>query len=254
VEFRFDADVISVNVPSRAALLREADARLRACSGFAIATINLDHLAKLAVDRGYRKAYGSHELIVADGNPVVWLAQLARRPVELVPGSDLVLPLARLAAAAGVSIAILGSTRGALERAAAELQREVPGLSVAALIAPPYGFNPVGPDAAAMLERIAESGAGLCFVALGAPKQEMLAALGRSIAPHVGFASVGAGIDFIAGHQSRAPNWMRKLAMEWVWRMVNDPRRLVPRYLRCAMILPSQVAAAWALRRASPQG
>ena len=89
---------------------------------------------------------------------------------------------------------------------------------------------------------------GLCFVALGAPKQERFAAYGRSIAPSVGFASIGAGLDFVAGHQHRAPLWMRRLALEWLWRMLTNPLRLVPRYAKCFAILPRQVIEATRLR------
>ena len=85
---------------------------------------------------------------------------------------------------------------------------------------------------------LAESGAGLCFLALGAPKQEILAARGRRIAPKVGFASIGAGLDFLAGHQTRAPRIVRMLALEWLWRALQSPRRMVPRYAKCFAILP----------------
>ncbi|MBP9183826.1 MAG: WecB/TagA/CpsF family glycosyltransferase, partial [Fuscovulum sp.] len=87
-------------------------------------------------------------------------------------------------------------------------------------------------------------GSGLCLVALGAPRQERLAALGRQLAPAVGFASVGAGVDFLAGHQRRAPPWVRAIAMEWLWRALSAPRRLVPRYAACAAILPSEALRA----------
>jgi UDP-N-acetyl-D-mannosaminuronic acid transferase (WecB/TagA/CpsF family) len=69
----------------------------------------------------------------------------------------------------------------------------------------------------------------------------------------VGFASVGAGLDFIAGHQTRAPEWWRRFALEWLWRTVSSPRRLLPRYAACAAILPGQVLAALRLRR-QPSG
>ncbi len=90
---------------------------------------------------------------------------------------------------------------------------------------------------------------GLCFIALGAPKQESFAARGRQLAPDVGFASVGAGVDFIAGSQTRAPAWVRAMAMEWLWRALSSPRRLLPRYAACAAILPGQITAALRLRK-----
>jgi exopolysaccharide biosynthesis WecB/TagA/CpsF family protein len=248
VEFRFGADVVRVNMPDAGALLAEVAARLARGEGFALATLNLDHLEKLGRLPAFRAAYAAHDLVVADGHPVVWLARLAGRPVRLAPGADLVLPLARAAAAAGAPVALVGSTAAALDAAAARMRAEVPGLALAARLAPPMGFDPAGPEAGRLLDALGASGARLAFLALGAPKQEMLAARGRGMLPGMGFASVGAGLDFLAGTQRRAPAWMRRAALEWLWRAGTAPRRLGPRYLRNALILPGLVAAALALR------
>jgi UDP-N-acetyl-D-mannosaminuronic acid transferase (WecB/TagA/CpsF family) len=88
----------------------------------------------------------------------------------------------------------------------------------------------------------------MCFLALGAPKQETLAARGLDLVPGCGFLSIGAGIDFLAGLQRRAPAWVRAIAMEWFWRMASDPRRLAGRYARGFTILPGLVRQALALR------
>ena len=61
---------------------------------------------------------------------------------------------------------------------------------------------------------------------------------GRELAPQVGFASIGAGLDFLSGHQIRAPRIMRALALEWLWRALSSPRRLIPRFVKCFAILP----------------
>lgn len=247
--FDFGDARIAVNTPDRAALLASVRARLRAGEGFALATLNLDHLVKLEHDAKFRAAYAAQDLVVADGNPVVWLSRLARRPVALVPGADLVVPLVRLAADLDVPVALVGSTPQALARAAEGLRAQVPGLKVALELAPPMGFDPDSDGARAVLEQVAAAGAGLCLLALGAPKQEALAARGRSVAPGIGFASIGAGLDFIAGAQRRAPDWVRRLALEWLWRMLGNPARLGLRYLRCALVLPRHARAAWRLRR-----
>ncbi|KPQ06991.1 MAG: Teichoic acid biosynthesis protein [Rhodobacteraceae bacterium HLUCCA12] len=248
MEFSFPPHRIRVNIPNRAALLHEVEDRLRHGTGFALATINLDHLVKLGDDPAFRAVYAAQDLVVADGNPVVWLSRLARRPVALVPGSDMVEPLARAARRAGVSVALVGTTEPALAAAADTLRQRVPGLEIAATIAPPMGFDPQSDAARRILDTLAMSGAGLTFIALGAPRQEAFAAHGRQLVPAMGFASVGAGLDFLAGTQKRAPGWVRALAMEWLWRMLSNPRRLGVRYLRSALILPGQVLAAWRLR------
>jgi exopolysaccharide biosynthesis WecB/TagA/CpsF family protein len=248
VEFSFPPQRIRVNMPDAASLLAEVRRRFRAGEGFALATINLDHLVKLAHDPDFRPIYAAQDLVCADGNPIVWLSKLAGKPVTLVPGSDILLPLAQLAAREGVPVALMGTTDEALAAAAAALNERVPGLIIAARIAPPMGFDPTSPEARTILRQIAASGARLTFVALGAPKQEIFAAYGREVVPQIGFASIGAGLDFLAGRQQRAPEWVRRIAMEWLWRMLSNPRRLAKRYLDCALILPGLAVNAWRQR------
>lgn len=239
---------VEVNVATRAALFQALRARFATGQGFALATLNLDHLTKLPRDAGFAAAYRAQDFIVADGRPVVWLSQLANQPVELMPGSDLILPLCELAAAHSLPVAFFGSDGGALQGAAAALRTRLPGLEICHIAAPPMGFDPESAEADTALREIAQSGARLCFLALGAPKQEILAARGRDIAPGVGFASIGAGLDFLAGRQRRAPKWMRMLALEWLWRAMQSPARMVPRYARCFAILPRLTLAAWRAR------
>lgn len=242
-----------ITTPTRTALLAEVEVLLTAHQGFALATLNLDHLVKLRRDPAFRAAYAAQTHVVADGNPVVWLQRLAGRPVDLVPGSELITPLAAMAARLGVPVALLGSTEATLALAAARLVADHPGLSVVACIAPPQGFDPAGPAGQAALTHLAASGAQLCFLALGAPKQEVLAARGHALLPQTGFVSIGAGLDFIAGTQKRAPPWVRRIALEWLWRMALSPRRLARRYLDCALILPGLALSAWTARRSTSE-
>lgn len=246
--FEFQDQRITVNMPAKAELEAEVLRRFSAHEGFALATVNLDHLVKLAQSREFLTAYAGQDLVVADGRPIVWLSQLAGDPVELMPGSDMVLPLCRLAAAAGVPVALVGSTDQALQDAEHYLTGQVPGLDLAWCHAPSGVFDPAGEEAGEILRQLDEKGIQLCFLALGAPKQEQLAHRGRRLAPAVGFASVGAGLDFLGGHQRRAPRWVRKIAMEWLWRMLSSPMRMVPRYAKCFAILPRHIWRALRIR------
>jgi exopolysaccharide biosynthesis WecB/TagA/CpsF family protein len=239
---------VEVNVTTKDALFRTVKARVTNHEGFALATLNLDHLTKLPVDDPFLAAYRAHDLVVADGRPIIWLSQLARQPLELMPGSDMILPLCEICAAANASIALIGSSDAALAGAADALRKKVPGLQVAFLKAPPFGFDPKGAEADAILQELAASQAAICFIALGAPKQELFAAHGRQIAPNVGFASIGAGLDFLSGHQVRAPKIMRMFALEWLWRAAQSPRRMVPRYAKCFAILPGLALRAFRQR------
>lgn len=239
---------VTVNIADHAALERVVRARFAAQEGFALATINLDHLVKLANDEVFATAYLAQDFVVADGNPIVWLSRKAGKPVELLPGADLVVPLARWAAEEGTPVAFIGSTDEALAAAAEALKTQAPELEVVACIAPPMGFDPESVAAEAVLKQAAEAGARMAFLALGAPKQERLAARGRQVVPQMGFASIGAGLDFLAGTQNRAPTWVRKLALEWLWRALSNPARLAGRYLRCIAILPRLMKEARAQR------
>lgn len=249
VQFTFHDTQIRVNIPDAEALGAAVRSKLAQGQGFALATINLDHLVKLRGSAPFRQAYAAQDLIVADGNPIVWLSRLAGKPVSLVPGSDMVVPLCRIAAECGVPVSMVGSVTAVLESSAARLKATVPGLKTGLLIAPPMGFAPAGDHAQAILRQLQDQGPSLCLVAMGAPRQEIFAALGRRLAPAVGFASIGAGLDFIAGAQTRAPSLFRALALEWLWRAMSSPRRLVPRYAACAAILPGQAVAALRQRR-----
>lgn len=243
-----DGQAVRVNCPDRDSLLNEVEARLSSGRGFALATLNVDHLERLAQDAAFRRAYAAQDLVVADGNPVVWLSRLAKRPVELVPGSDLVRPLVQMAARRGLPIALIGGNETSMQLAAQRLAEEYPGLQVALTAVPGFPFDPDGEEAAQLIERIGQSGARLCLLGLGAPRQERFAIRARDALPGVGFASIGAGIDFISGQQTRAPVAVQRIKMEWLWRMLSNPRRLARRYARGFLILPGHVRRALAQR------
>ncbi len=240
---------IGVNVPDQVTLLDDIARRFEARQGFSVATLNLDHVVKLARDPDFRVAYGAHTHITADGNPIVWLSRLAgQSDVRLVPGSELVDPVVALASTKGVPVALFGTTDAALSDAATALEANHPRLEIVLKLSPPMGFDPEGADAEAAIETIKTSGARLVFVCVSAPKQEIFVAKAQRHLPEVGFLSVGAGLDFIAGRQNRAPVWAQKLAMEWLWRLLGNPRRFAARYGACIMVLPKMTLRALSSR------
>jgi exopolysaccharide biosynthesis WecB/TagA/CpsF family protein len=144
----------------------------------------------------------------------------------------------REAARGGLPVYLFGTTAGVLEAASRELDRRCgDGLSIAGAQSPAPGFDPEGAEAEAAIEEIAASGARLCFVALGAPKQELFAARAKAKGVKCGFVCIGAALDFLAGRQRRAPRAMQKLNLEWLWRLATNPRRLAWRYAQCALVL-----------------
>ena len=225
-------------MPERDSLLREISQRFRRKEGFALATLNLNHVVQLRSSEAFRQACRAHDLTVADGNPVVWLSKMAGRPVSLVTGSDLLRPLLRLAAAEAAPVAFYGADLQTLRAAKTVLEQEISGLDICWIGAPPMGFDPTSEAAKEDLARMQASGAQLCILALSAPRQEIFGAFGRAQTRGIGFCSLGASLEFVIGKQTRAPLWVRKLALEWLWRAGSAPKRLGPRYAACLATLP----------------
>ena len=206
--------------------------------GFAVFTLNLDHLDKLRRSASFRHAYAKAKYVTADGAPVAMLASRQGIRVERTTGSDLVLPLAAAAARESISIYLYGTAPHILASATLTLKQHAGfNLIIAGTESPAQGFEPDGSEAEAALDRIEASGARLCLVALGAPKQELFAARAIERGTKVGFVCIGAGLDFLSGAQIRAPKFMQRYGLEWLWRLANSPRRLASRYFRCAMLL-----------------
>lgn len=201
-------------------------------------TLNLDHVVKLRRDADFRAAYRSASIVTADGQPVVWLARSQGVELTRTTGADLVVPLATAAAAADLPVALFGTSAPVLAAASDRLRDAAgPGLAIAWAESPRMGFDPAGPEADAALDRMHQAGARLVFLALGAPKQELLAARALARSLPMTFACIGAGLDFLAGSQRRAPVALQRHGLEWAWRLATDPRRLFTRYAACAAVL-----------------
>lgn len=170
------------------------------------------------------------DLVVPDGMPLVWwLRRTTRAEQERIFGPDLMHDVCGLAAADGTPVFLYGSTPETLELLTARLHERFPALQIAGSISPP--FRPLSADEdAAFIAQINASGARIVFVGLGAPKQEqwMLAHRGRVQAVMLG---VGAAFDYHAGRLKRAPVWMQRAGLEWLFRLMQEPRRLFTRYL-----------------------
>jgi len=207
-------------------------------------TLNLDHWFNRREDKIFRRAYRRAGLVTADGFPIVLACRLQGKRASRVAGSDLIAPISAEAARSGKSVYLFGSSLPVLTKASRLLQERNAGLTIAGVFAPPQGFDPLSEDARRCIATIGNSGADLCFVALGAPKQELFSDRGKSLLPNISFVCIGAGLDFIAGAQVRAPYWMQRWGLEWLWRAASDPQRLLYRYLLCMGALPGILARA----------
>jgi exopolysaccharide biosynthesis WecB/TagA/CpsF family protein len=238
----------AINVSDTTDAVDRIVAAAKAGAGFSVVTLNMDHLVKLRSNAQFRRAYNSAKFITADGYPVLRLAGRKHKRFERVTGADLIVPLVKASAREKLPVYLFGATAGVLEKAGAELASLNQTLNIVGTCAPSTNFDPTGSEAVAVIDRITESGARICFVALGAPKQEIFAAHAIERGATVGFICIGAGLDFIAGTQVRAPRAMRALGMEWLWRLASNPRRLGGRYVRCGLLL-AQIKLVEPLRR-----
>lgn len=169
---------------------------------------------------------------VPDGMPLVWLLKLAGQThVTQVCGYDFTLALSEAMAAAGKSAFYYGGGPGIAEDLADRLARRFPGLRTAGTHTPP--FRQLTPDEETQIvERINNSGADVVWVGLSTPKQEqwMVGVQSRISAPLL--IGVGAVFDFLTGRTKRAPRWMQRSGLEWLFRLNQEPVRLWRRYLR----------------------
>ncbi len=230
-------DTARVNISRQSELIHLITFDALTGRGGTVFTLNLDHLVKLERDPAFQAAYSQATYVSADGAPVVAMARRQGANLVRVTGADLVRPLSGAAALARIPIFLFGTTQETLATTETLLRREFPRLIIAGYESPPFGFSPFGIEARAAAERIASSGARICFVALGAPKQEVFAEFARRWAPSVTFVCIGAALDFIGGSQHRAPQPLQAMGLEWLWRLMHDPRRLTKRYALSALYL-----------------
>jgi exopolysaccharide biosynthesis WecB/TagA/CpsF family protein len=210
--------------------------RLGQDQSFLVCTLNLDHLVKLRADARFRKAYTKAEVVLADGFPIVTFAWCNGVALERAAGSDLIDPLCREAAAWGFPIYLFGTSLRTLCDAGRKLAATIPELEIAGAYAPPAEFEPDSEAADEAIAIIKQSGARICLVALGAPRQELFSARALDATTGIAFVGIGASLDFIAGTQIRCPQILRRLNLEWAWRAASDPRRLALRYVACAAL------------------
>lgn len=178
-----------------------------------------------------RRVVNGSRLVTPDGRPLVWaLRSLGVKGASQVRGTDLTSHVVERAAREGVPIGLYGGTPDLLETLVRVLRARCPEAKVVCRISPPFRALTPEEDEAVTREIVA-SGARILLVGIGCPKQEkwMSAHTGRIPATMLG---VGAAFDFHAGRVPQAPRWMQSAGLEWVFRLVMDPRRLWKRYAR----------------------
>ena len=196
-----------------------------------IVTVNLDFVAISRRDADFRETLNAAELAVADGMPLVWASRLGDAPVpRRLTGVELVDECCRVAVETGTSVFLLGAAPGVADNAADKLRARFPGLRVAGVYAPPFG--PLTPEEnERILQRIKAAQPDFLFVALGAPQQDVWIRNNRDRLDVPVCMGVGCVLDLLAGIVSRAPAWMQRTGLEWLFRLGQEPSRLWRRYI-----------------------
>jgi len=208
----------------------DMDAALARIEGFVasggrhvVATVNPEFVMRAHEDRDFARVLEAADLCLADGSGVVWAARrqgcAVARPVT---GVDLIPPLAALCARQKFRLFLLGAAPGVAEELAVRLRADHPGLHVAAYSGPPEPSTD-----AETVRRINAERPHVLLVAYGAPKQELwIDRVGEKLDGVAVAMGVGGAFDFLTGRVPRAPLWMRRVGMEWLFRLGYQPWRI----------------------------
>jgi N-acetylglucosaminyldiphosphoundecaprenol N-acetyl-beta-D-mannosaminyltransferase len=195
-------------------------------------TPNLDHLRRYQREPVARELIDEADLVLADGAPLIWASRLAGVALpERVAGSDMIWAISEAASHQHASVFLLGGDPGVADRAAGVLIEHYTGLEVVGTLCPPLGFENDEQELARIERQVTDATPHIVFVGLPFPKQELLIRRLRATLPHASFIGVGISFSFVAGEVPRASGWTQRLGLEWLHRLVQEPRRLVRRYL-----------------------
>ncbi|MGE5139341.1 MAG: WecB/TagA/CpsF family glycosyltransferase [Rudaea sp.] len=188
-----------------------------------IASVNPEFIMAARRRADFAAALSESDLNIPDGANLVRVARWLGRPLrERVAGSDLAPRLADRAAREGWKLFFLGGRNGVGQEAAARLVSQFQALQVAGT----FEGSPDPAEEQAILDRVNASGATLLFVAYGAPAQDLWICRNRDRLTARAAIGVGGTLDFIAGRIPRAPLWMQKAGLEWLFRLAREPRRI----------------------------
>lgn len=219
-----------INVTDMEKTVRYMEAHLEELKGHYICVSNVHTTVTAYRDPAYRAVQNGAAMNIPDGKPLSIVQYLrGEKEAGRVPGPDLMPELFRLSEEKGYRHYFYGSTQETLDALKDKLSEKYPKMKIAGMYSPPFRPMTEEEDREAV-ERINAARPDFIWVGLGAPKQE------KWMADHAGrvcgvMLGVGAGFDFHAGTVKRAPKWMQEICMEWLYRIGQDPKRLLVRYL-----------------------
>ena len=212
--------------------LEEIDRLIQTKRGAYVVTPNVDHIVQLERGGEIVDVYKNADLILVDGKPLIWIAKWYGTPIkEKISGSDLFPLLCDMAAKKSYKMFFLGAAEGVAVKAAYNLKKRFAGLQVVGTYSPPFGFEKDLEEIERIKEMIREVNPEILIVGLGCPKQEMfMYHYSKELGVPVSL-GLGASLDFEAGNIKRAPKWMSNHGLEWLFRIIQDPKRMAKRYL-----------------------
>lgn len=181
-------------------------------------------------NKKYRDIQNNAELILPDGNPLASFSRkMGFKEAERVTGPDLMHEIFKLSEQKGYKHYFYGSTEDTLNKLSIKLKNKYPQLNIIGMYSPPFTKS-VSLENKEKIEEIKRLQADFIWVGLGAPKQEIWMSLHENKLNAL-MIGVGAGFDYFSDKIKRAPKWMQKLSLEWLYRLIQDPKRLFKRYL-----------------------
>lgn len=197
-----------------------------------VVTPNVDHIVQLETNKELQEVYKNAALILTDGKPLLWIASWYGNPIkEKISGSDLFPLLCKMAAEKGYKMFFLGAAEGVAEKAAKNLKNKFTNLQIVGSYSPPYGFERNLEEIKKIKNIIRKSAPDILIVGLGCPKQEkFMYQYSKELGVPISL-GLGASFDFEAGNIKRAPKWMANHGLEWLFRITQDPKRMIKRYL-----------------------
>lgn len=202
--------------------------------GGIVFTPNVDHLVKLQNDREFHKIYNNATYKVCDSQIVMYASKFLGTPLkEKISGSDLFPAFYNhYKDNENIKIFLLGAAEGIAKKAQDNINQKVGREMIVGAYSPSFGFEKNEKECQEIIEMIKRSGATVLAVGVGAPKQEKWIVKYKDSLPNIKtFLAIGATIDFEAGNKPRAPQWMSKAGIEWLYRLSSEPKRLWKRYL-----------------------
>ena len=199
-------------------------------TGFTVAIANVHTVMTSRREPWLAEVIAAVDIATPDGVPLVWALRADGLEAVRVTGIDVMTRALDVGRSLGAKHFFYGSTEPVLEAIVQEVGERYPGVSIAGTLSPPFR-EPTDNDLDDAVRAITASGANVVWVGLGMPKQERWMGTMRNRLPGVALIGVGAAFDWLAGTVPMAPQWMRDRGLEWLFRLVLEPRRLWKRYI-----------------------